>query len=192
MEIILPLLARMSAAAAETPSKRPKRAAAISQTAISDISESRILGLIAVVSFYVLNRMLDQDITPEQFIQWTNKAVATLLKFPAAKEVSAADLQAEIASLMPMAQEEGWTRMEWFLNVLPPSAEEMQGVEATYSRPAVIANRSQGLRDGGSNYIGLGTMMQDATDYLGNRQREEYARWMAGIMARVEAIEASS
>ncbi|KAF2447883.1 hypothetical protein P171DRAFT_408421 [Karstenula rhodostoma CBS 690.94] len=192
VEIILPLLARMSAAAAETPSKRPRRAAAISQPSLSEISDSRILGLIAVVSFYVLNRMLDQNITPEQFIKWTDKAVATLLESPAAKDVSEADLQAEIESLMPMAQEEGWVRMEWFLNVLPPSAEEMEGVEATNSAPAVIANRGHSLRNFGSDYIGLGTMMQDATDYLGERQREDYATWKAGIMARVEAIDASS
>ncbi|KAL1599520.1 hypothetical protein SLS60_007323 [Paraconiothyrium brasiliense] len=192
VEIILPLLARMSAAAAETPSKRPRRAAAISQPSISEISESRILGLIAVVSFYVLNRMLDQDITPEQFTEWRDKAVETLLKSPAAKDVSKADLEAEVETLMPMAQEEGWVRMEWFLNVLPPSAEEMEGVEMTNGAPPVIANRSRSLRDGGSSHIGLGTMMQDATDYLGERQREDYARWKAGIMARVEAMEASS
>ncbi|KAL5440266.1 hypothetical protein PMIN07_005065 [Paraphaeosphaeria minitans] len=192
VEIILPLLARMSAAAAETPSKRPKRAAAISRPSISEISESRILGLIAVVSFYVLNRMLDQDITPAQFTQWTKKAVATLLKSPAAKDVSEADMQADIESLMPMAQEEGWVRTEWFLNVLPPSAEDMEGVETTNSGPAAIASQGQSSRDGGSSYIGLGTMMQDATDYLGERQREDYARWKAGIMARIETIEASS
>jgi origin recognition complex subunit 6 len=65
-------------------------------------------------------------------------------------------------------------------------------VEATNTLPVVIANRGLSLRDGGSSYIGLGTMMQDATDYLGERQREEYASWKAGIIARVEAIEASS
>jgi origin recognition complex subunit 6 len=193
VEIILPLLARMSAAAAaETPSKRPKRVAAIPQPSISEISDSRILGLIAVLSFYVLNTMLDQNITPQQFDQWTDKAVATLLDSPAAKDVSEADLRAEIVTLMPMAQEEGWVNMEWFLNVHPPSAGDMEGVEATNSVPAVIANRGLSLRDGGSSYIGLGTMMQDATDYLGERQREEYASWKADIMARVEAIETSS
>lgn len=182
----------MSAAAAETPSKRPRRAAAVSQASISEISDSRILGLIAVISFYVLNRMLDQDITPEQFIQWRDKAIATLLKLPAAKDVSQADLEAEVETLMPMAQEEGWVRMEWFLNVLPPSAEEMEGVAITNGAPVVISNQGRSLRDGGSSYIGLGTMMQDATDYLGERQREDYAKWKANIMARVEAIEAST
>jgi origin recognition complex subunit 6 len=34
-------------------------------------------------------------------------------------------------------------------------------------------------------------MMQDATDYLGERQRGEYQRWKKGIMARVEEIEAA-
>jgi origin recognition complex subunit 6 len=49
-----------------------------------------------------------------------------------------------------------------------------------------------GLKAGGSDYIGLGTMMQDATDYLGERQQEDYTRWKAKILARVQEIEASA
>jgi origin recognition complex subunit 6 len=50
--------------------------------------------------------------------------------------------------------------------------------------------KSSGLRSGGSNYIGLGTMMQDATDYLGERQQEDYKIWKEKILARVQEIEA--
>ena len=34
-------------------------------------------------------------------------------------------------------------------------------------------------------------MMQDATDYLGERQQDDYAKWKAKIMARVQEIEAA-
>jgi origin recognition complex subunit 6 len=34
-------------------------------------------------------------------------------------------------------------------------------------------------------------MMQDVTDYLGERQQNEYLDWKAKIMARVERIEAA-
>jgi origin recognition complex subunit 6 len=32
-------------------------------------------------------------------------------------------------------------------------------------------------------------MMQEATDYLGERQRADYKRWKADIVARIEEIE---
>ena len=81
--------------------------------------------------------------------------------------------------------------MDWFLNVLPPSADETEHANLAKKPLPMPANGSRSLREGGSSYIGLGTMMQDATDYLGERQREDYKKWKAEIMARVEAIEAS-
>lgn len=178
-------------AAAATPSKRPRRATTTPQPALSEVPQDRILGLLAVILFYVLSRMLDQDNTPQQFLEWREKAIATLLKTPAGQDSSEAELGAEIDALMPMAQEEGWIRMEWFLNVLPPSADEMEHASLDNGAPAMSVSGSRSLREGGSSYIGLGTMMQDATDYLGERRREDYKRWKASIIDRVEAIEAS-
>lgn len=178
-------------AAAETPSRRPRRATITPQVSLSEVPENRVLALLAVILFYVLSRMLDQDNTPQQFIEWREKAISTLLKVPAGKTLSEAELGAEIDVLMPMAQEEGWIRMDWFLNVLPPSADEVEHANSASGPPSMSVSGSRSLREGGSSYIGLGTMMQDATDYLGERQREDYKRWKAEIMARVEAIEAS-
>lgn len=145
----------------------------------------------AVILFYVLSRMMDQDITPEQFLEWRDKAVTTLLRSQTGKISSQEDILAEIEQLMPMAQEEGWLRMEWFLNISEvEDVDEMEGVETANGTTA--NKQSKSLKDSfGSEYIGLGTMMQDATDYLGERQREDYKRWKAGIMVRIEAIEAS-
>jgi origin recognition complex subunit 6 len=194
VESILPLLARMATAAVpETPSKRPRRSAAAAQPRPSEVSDTRTLALIAVVVFYVLSRMMDQDITPEQFIDWRNKAVTILLKTLAGKQTTEENILAEIEELMPMAQEEGWLQMEWFLNIAPPDdVYEMEGVETTNGVNRTINGRKRTLKDSfGSDYIGLGTMMQDVTDYLGELQQEDYKRWKAGIIARIEEIEAS-
>jgi origin recognition complex subunit 6 len=159
------------------------------------MSEARILALIAVIFFYVRTRMMDQDITPEQFLEWKEKAVSTLLESPAGKQCAEGDIHAEIEKLMPMAQEEGWLRMEWFLNIFPENeGEGMEGVELSNggNGSGIAKKRRKSLKESfGSEYIGLGTMMQDATDYLGERQREDYKRWKMGIMARIEEIEAS-
>jgi origin recognition complex subunit 6 len=153
------------------------------------LEDSRVLALVAVILFYVLSRMMDIDMTPELFLEWQERAISTLLKSNAGKECTEAEILTEIEKLMPMAQEEGWLHMEWFLNVLPVAdAEQMEGVEITGT---VASGKGKGLRDGGSDYIGLATMMQDATDYLGERQREDYKIWKASIMARIDGIEAS-
>ncbi|KAF2202148.1 hypothetical protein GQ43DRAFT_414254 [Delitschia confertaspora ATCC 74209] len=194
---ILPL--QSSPEAPETPSrKRPRRTTAPAQSTY-EVSDLRVLSLIAVVLFYTLSRMLDQDISPEQFLQWRNKAVSTLCKSKIGENFSEADILAEIELLMPMAQEGGWLQMEWYLNITPNTegGEPMEGVEMTDGNVSTgKTGRENGLGEmrgeGGSEYIGLGTMMQDATDFLAERRREEYRRWKTEIIAMVEEIEASS
>ena len=133
---------------------------------------------------------MDQDMTPDMFLEWQNTAVSTLLKLRSAQGNTEDSIVAEIEQLMPMAQEEGWLHMEWFMNVQPAEdIDQMEGVEVTGGNMAAGGNR-RNLRDGGSDYIGLGTMLQEATDYLGERQRDDYQRWKAGIIARIEEIEA--
>lgn len=116
----------------------------------------------------------------------------TLLDLPVGDHVAYDGLSSATEELMPMAQQEGWLRMEWFLNVTSvEDTDEMEGIEFNDGNARDAMKESQGLKTGGSSYIGLGTMMQDATDYLGERQREDYKRWKANIMARVEALEAA-
>ncbi|KAH7096066.1 origin recognition complex subunit 6-domain-containing protein [Paraphoma chrysanthemicola] len=191
VESILPLLARMAAAAPDTPSKRSRRTGATSHAASSDVPDVRICGLIAVVFFYVLTKMRDTDVTPAEYDALRETAMKSLLELPVAVDFTRDELFVEVEEMLPMAQSEGWLRMEWFLNVVPDGdGDAMEGVEyaETNGRGGKGGNV---VRSGGSEYIGLGTMMQDATDYLGERQREEYQMWKQGIMARVEEIEAA-
>ena len=130
------------------------------------------------------------DVSPQQYNEWRETAVNTLLELPPGKDTTYEELSPATEQMMPLAEKEGWLRMEWFLNVKPEGeTDEMDGVEMTDSNSRVSVGRSQGLRTGGSDYIGLGTMMQDATDYLGERQREDYQLWRAQIMARVQQLQ---
>jgi origin recognition complex subunit 6 len=182
----------MSAAAPETPSKRPRRTASAPPTPPSSVPDVRICGLIAVVFLYVFTKMKDIDVTPEQYKDWRETAVTTLLDLPSGQDMTYDEVSLETEELMPMAQAEGWLQMEWFLNVVPQEdGEAMEGVEQADTNGRSVTGKSAGIRGGGSEYVGLGTMMQDATDYLGERQREEYQRWKRGIMARVEELEAA-
>ncbi len=194
IESILPLMARMSAAAAETPSKRPRRPATASQIPTAAVTDTKLFALIVVVFLYVLARMTTEDITPEMYDERRNVAIRTLLQLPEAKNVSHDELSPEIDALLAVAQEEGWLQMEWLLNVSPVSdMDEMEGVEmsnADASRSA--ASTVLGLRVGGSDYIGLGTMRQECNDYLGERQRQDFKTWRANINARFPDMEASA
>ena len=192
VESIYPLLARMSAAAPETPSKRPRRAATAPQASSTGVTNARILSLIVVTFLYVLTRMKDQDVTPEQYNEWRETAVHTVLALPAGETTAYEELSLEAERMMPMAQEEGWLHMEWFSNVTPQEeAYEMDDIEMTENTARLAAGKSSGLRFGGSDYIGLGTMMQESTDYLGKRQQEDYKKWKAKIMAHVQELEAT-
>lgn len=69
--------------------------------------------------------------------------------------------------------------------------DEMEGVEMTNGDATTSGGKSTSLKDGGSDYIGLGTVMQNATDYLSERQSADFKRWRNRIMARIEEIEVS-
>jgi len=190
VESILPLLARMSAAAAETPSKRSRRTPTTPQPVRRGLPNIRVLALMAVVFLYVLSKMKDVEITPTQYEEWQEKAVRTLLALPAGQRIAYDELSSETSEMMPMARAEGWLQMDWYLNVVPDrDTEEMEGVKATGISVRPAKGKNQGIKPSGSDYIGLGTMMQDATDYLGERQKQEYRIWKAGIMARVQEME---
>lgn len=190
IESILPLLARMSTAAAETPSKRPKQTLATSQGSSDTVSDVRTFALIVVVFLYVFTRMKDVDVSPDQYQQWRVTAINTLLSTPAAKDMPYDDLSLKAQEMMPIARAEGWLQMDWFINVAPvEDTDDMVGVELTESNASNGAIKSIVAKSGGSDYIGLGTMMQDATDYLDERRRQNYSEWKAQIMARVQEIE---
>ena len=80
--------------------------------------------------------------------------------------------------------------MEWFLNVV--LGEEMEGVETTLPAQGSGSTSRNRRMGGGSAYVGLATMLQEATDYLGEQRREEYKTWKAGTMARCEELEAGA
>lgn len=188
VESIYPLLARMTAAAAESPSKRPRRATAAACSSV-DVSDTRVLSLIVVVFLLVYSRMADMDVSLDQYNEWLVKATNTVLKSPSAKDMTYEELAPAIEETMAMAKEEDWLQMQWFDSVKPlEDTDEMEGVEMASSRAINTTGHGLGLRSG-SDYIGLATMMQDVTDYLGKRQQEDYANWKAKIMARVQETE---
>jgi origin recognition complex subunit 6 len=192
VEFIYRLLARMSTAAAETPSKRPKRAASAVQAASADITDTRMLSLIVIIFLLVFSRLENLEVSPEQYTEMVEKAVNTMLSLPIAKSITHSELSSAIEQTMIAAREEGWLQMSWVESVKPEQdMNEMEGIEMTDSVPRAVKGKSNGFRSGGSDYIGLGTMMQDATDYLGERQQEDYKNWKAKTMARVEEIEAA-
>jgi origin recognition complex subunit 6 len=194
IESTLPLMARMSAAAAETPSKRSKRASNVSNAPLAAMPETKTFALAVVIFLYVLTRMENRDITPEEYEERKGKAMRTMLELPAAKNVTYEELSSEIEDLMHVAIHEGWLQMEWFLNISHvESTDEMEGIEmASNGTTQPAAGRALGLKSGSSDYIGLGTMLQDTTDYLSERQRQDYKAWKAKIMARLEEIEAGA
>jgi origin recognition complex subunit 6 len=187
VESLLPLLAQLSSGA-ETPSARSRRSTA----PLPAVSEIKLCSLVVAVFLYVLVRVLDAEVTAEQYDLQRDLAVRTLLSAADVKSVESAHLVTETEEMMATAQQEGWLEMEWFLNVVlgEEGGEEMEGVEKTLPAQGSGSTSRKRRMGGGSAYVGLGTMLQEATDYLGEQRREEYKTWKAGIMARCEELEA--
>ncbi|KAH9865882.1 hypothetical protein J1614_009469 [Plenodomus biglobosus] len=198
VETILPLLARMTAAAASAGPERPSKRFRGTTSGRGESSVTRVLGLIAALFLYVITRMKDVEVLPEQYAEWRETTVRTLAETQVGAQTSYEEISRMAEVLMPMAQEEGWLRMEWFLNILPEgSGREYEGLdmaEGNQAQAGAAAGMTPGtgVRSEGSDYIGLGTMMQDATDYLGQRQRADYAQWKSRILARAREIETTS
>lgn len=192
IESVLPLLARMGESAPETPSKRPRRIASAPQASMAAVTKTKLFALLVVVFFYVLARMTTEDVTPEQYDERRNIAFRTLLELPEAKGVVYDDLLSETDRLMAVAQEEGWLQMEWLLNVTPPNdTDEMEGIETARESTVHSAKYTAlGLRIGGSDHVGLGTMLQDCNDYLGELHKQDFKTWRADIEARFQEKEA--
>lgn len=193
VESLLPLLAQLSSttSGAETPSARSRRSTA----PLPAVTEIKLCGLVVAVFLYVLVRVSDAEVTPEQYDEQRDLAVRTLLEAAEVKgkNVGFAELVTESEEMMATAQQEGWLEMEWFLNVvLGDEGEEMEGVEMALPAQGKSSTSRDRRLGGGSAYVGLGTMLQEATDYLGEQRREEYKTWKAGIMARCEELEAGS
>ena len=188
VESLLPLLAQLSSGA-ETPSARSRRSTA----PLPAVTEIKLCGLVVAVFLYVLVRVSDEEVTTEQYDAQRDLAVRTLLEAAEVKSVGFADLVTETEEMMATAQQEGWLEMEWFLNVvLGEEGEEMEGVETTLPAQGSGSTSRNRRMGGGSAYVGLGTMLQEATDYLSEQRREEYKTWKAGIMARCEELEAGA
>jgi len=177
----------MSAAAPETPSKRARHA----HSGRDEMTGARVLGIVAVVFLYVFTRVKDVNVSPEQYHEWRTKVAKILSQTSPGQDTSYEEISQTTETLMPMAQEEGWLGMEWFLNVLPETegaGEEMEGIEVSGKSRNAVGKEGLGRKYGDSDYIGLGTMMQDATDYLSERQREGYKLWKAEIIARAQEL----
>jgi origin recognition complex subunit 6 len=114
VESTLPLLARISTATTESPSKQQQSRSSATAT---DLPDCRIKGLIAVTFLYVFTRMKNVEVVPEEYTVWRRTVMDTLLAVPTTEEIAYEDLSSEAEELMPMAKAEGWLDMEWFMNV---------------------------------------------------------------------------
>ena len=176
VESIYPLLARMAATAAETPSKRQRRATSTAHPS-ADVSDTRIASVIVVVFLLVLSRMKDVDVSPDEYEEWVSKAMNAVLEASPTQDITIEELRPTIEPTLAMAREEGWLQMQWFESVKPVGNEdEMEGnidadgnedmILCLYEKVARVRNRWRcNLRDGVASI--------DGRDYVFSRLNAE-------------------
>ena len=180
-------VSRLAASPATPSRKRPRRSSIAATAAVPSLP-----ALIAVLAFYTLSALSDAAPDETEYLAQRETAVRVLRAHvpPPALEDADADgpdpLVPEIERLMREAKAGGWLEMEWFRNVVPGWADGQGERDAE-------DEAGEGESEAGDIMVqrGFGAMVTDATDWLSEGRRREYAVWKKGILRRMREIESA-
>ncbi|KAI9687724.1 MAG: hypothetical protein M1822_001804 [Bathelium mastoideum] len=162
-----------------------------------------IAALLVVLYLYTMTRLSLSEISGEVYIDQKKKAMAAVRQSHELPDVDENQFDVQIEIFIRQAQW-SWLDLEWFINI-----PEGQGVTTTSafaladdtSNDRVDPNSGlaedtcdgagaefRGHRAGNLEH-GLGSMFVSAVDYLSKDRRQDYKRWRAQMMKRIEEIE---
>ncbi|GAM88582.1 hypothetical protein ANO11243_066160 [Dothideomycetidae sp. 11243] len=179
------------------------------------ITPARMPGLLVALVLLVLTRREGRNVDTEEFVARRARAVNAVREMQEGWRLADEELVGDIKGFLMFASKEGWLEMPWFTTVeensgvdlvmvddgeedelalapvsrMKPYQTPLRRSEKHAPRPAADvldpSNTAAGL------VVGLGTMFQDAVDWLRHERRAEYREWKEDIMNRIKQIEAS-
>ncbi|KAL9096868.1 MAG: hypothetical protein Q9165_000832 [Trypethelium subeluteriae] len=175
------------------------------QAGVTARSEDDTIAAIIVVSYlYAMTRLSASDISQGDYVSQKAKAIAAIQESRPLDKIDEDGFGILIERFIREAQS-GWLDLEWFTNipegqgVLTTSAfvalEEQLGanedgevsafpdVGEDTVRPRVTDQSAVNLEHG------LSSMFVRAVDYLSDERRQDYQKWRADIMKKIEAKE---
>ncbi|KAF2152353.1 hypothetical protein K461DRAFT_294028 [Myriangium duriaei CBS 260.36] len=157
-----------------------------------DISPARMPALLVVLMLFVYGRRRGRgQWETEEFVAYRARGVEAVREVEEGGVQSDEDMLGDIKGFLRAAGEEAWLEMPWFVMVEAlgdGDGGRKGGVGKTpLRRGEKHATRPrEGDEEGNPAglVVGLGTMFQDAVDWLS--RREEYGEWKEGIMLRIK------
>ncbi|KAI9772552.1 MAG: hypothetical protein M1840_000757 [Geoglossum simile] len=176
------------------------------KNAASEAKRDKVPALIIAIYFFVAMRLSNQETTGAEYVRQRRKAMATIEADPrvlgSGEPFGAKDVDAWVKEI----SEKGWLRLDWFNNI-PEEPEPLLERTEEAAEPGVggstsirtaghtspgkrpSARKFLNNRNNNTLHIGLGTMMQDRVDYLGEEKRLDFIEWREDIMRRIETLE---
>ena len=183
------------------------------------INTSRIPALLIVLTLYTLSKLSGKAIDVDEFRIQRAMGIQAARRMEEGFLPSDEELMRDIEGFMKAAVAEGWLEGEWYLRVEADEGQEArvteddgesnEGEDQDESARGGVSRRTGRLaktplrrkeKHGARGYEGdeesaaglqpgLGTMFQDAIDWLSAERRAEYRVWEREIRARIQEME---
>lgn len=172
------------------------------------ITPSRIPALMIVLTLYTVHKLNGTDIEPNEYRIQRAMGIAAVRTLPEGYLQSDDELMSDIEGLLKAAVAEEWIMGAWFIDIgtTATADEAMDDDDGSDEDVVVRGNRKDqktplrrrekhrhvddfewdsaaGLKSG------LGTMFQDALDWLSDDRRQVYSVWEKGLLAKIEVME---
>ncbi|KAG8627953.1 hypothetical protein KVT40_003826 [Elsinoe batatas] len=175
------------------------------------ITPLRLPALLIILTLFVVGKQKGWQLTnQDQFTAKQNTGLEAIREMEEGWAPEEEALQGDLEGFLAAAGEEGWMNAEWFQQVMAeddldkmdahegsasrsrknmPNKTPLRRKEKHAPRPTANADEEDDEDTAAGLQVGLGTMFQDAVDWLSDDRREEYREWKAGIMHRLDELE---
>ncbi|KAF4549123.1 Origin recognition complex subunit 6-like protein [Elsinoe fawcettii] len=198
---------------APTSESKPRRARSKTPATERDdaVTPSRLPALLIILTLVVVGREKGWHFDDQEgYLAKQESGIEAVREIEAGWLPEEDALGADLEAFLKAAGEEGWMDADWFLGVTVEGegeGDEMEvdggnrGQRKRMSDKTPLRRKEKHalrpLEDNGDGeeetaaglQIGLGTMFQDAVDWLSDDRREEYTEWKEGIMRRLDELE---
>ena len=168
-----------------------------------EISTVNIPALIIVVFIFVTTRLTGVETDPHEFDRRREKALETIKIALQRISESTSCSGEDVARCMREAREHQWVNMDWFSNVKVGSGLDRdaasvsdEDVEDLEEDSVMIFAMRHAVEPAtfSEEYLqpGLGTMLEERTDYLSDAKTRSYEQWRTRMLAKIDSLESQS
>lgn len=197
-------------ASSATKSRKTKKQDTPQHDGSGVITPSRIPALLIILTLFVVAKQKGWQLEDqEEFNEKQSAGIEAVREMEEGWAPEEEALMGDLRGFLSAAGEEGWLEADWFQKVTVgeedddddamdidggtpkpvkrPNKTPLRRKEKHAARPVNSEDEEEETAAG--LQVGLGTMFQDAVDWLSDNRREEYREWKDGIMHKLDELE---